>query len=153
MEHTVKKSKRNRIALRVTAFVFLVVGLASCLVLVNGERRSGRLIFMILCAGCISYGGFLLVQTFKAQAYDITYVFGDKKLTMKLHRGEKTFSYAEITNLSYVVPNPNLDYGVVQIFIGKEQYVIPFMGNSKVGEALYGMLQIKKDEACATQDE
>jgi hypothetical protein len=48
--------------------------------------------------------------------------------------------------VSYVVPNENMDYGVVQIYIGKEQYVIPFMGNSNVGEALYGMLKLKKEE-------
>lgn len=146
MEHTVKKSKANRIAMRLTAAIFLVVGALSFYALMSGKRQSGRVLFMILCAGCLVYGIYLFVQTVKAQAYDITYVFGDTKMTLKLHRGEKIYSYGDITQLSYVVPNENMDYGVVQIHIGKEQYVIPFMGNSNVGEALYGMLKLKKDE-------
>ena len=146
MEHTVRKSKANRIAMRLTAVVFLLVGAISFYVLMSGKRHSGRLIFMLLCAGCLLYGIYLFTQTLKAQAYDITYVFGDTLLTLKLHRKEKVYSYSDITELSYIVPNENLDYGLVQIFFGKEQYVIPFMGNSNVGEALYGMLKIKKDE-------
>ena len=152
MEHTVKKSKANRIAMRFTAVVFLIVGACSFYALMSGEKRSGRFLFMFLCAGCLLYGFYLFAHTLKAQAYDITYVFGGTLLTLKLHRGEKVYSYGDITNLSYVVPNENMDYGVVQIYIGKEQYVIPFMGNSNVGEALYGMLKIKKDEAQANQD-
>lgn len=153
MEHTVRKSKANRIAMRLTAVVFLVVGAISFYVLVSGQRRTGRIVFMILCAGCFVYGVYLFAQTLKAQAYDITYVFGDKKMTLKLHRKEKVYSYGEITSLSYVVPNENMDYGVIQIYIGKEQYVIPFMGNSNVGEALYGMLKLKKDEMSGSQEE
>lgn len=147
MEHTVKKSPVNRILMRVTAAFFLLVGVASLYVLLSGERRSGRIIFAALCTGCFMYGIYLFSQTLKAQAYDITYVFGDSKLTLRLHRGEKVYSYKEITELAYVVPNPNLDYGVVQIYIGSDQYVIPFMGNSNVGEALYGMLKLKREEA------
>lgn len=146
MEHTVKKSKVNRIAMRLTAAVFLIVGALSLYALMSGKQHSGRVLFMILCAGCLVYGIYLFVQTMKAQAYDITYVFGDTKMTLKLHRGKKIYSYGDITQLSYVVPNESMDYGVVQIHIGKEQYVIPFMGNSNVGEALYGMLKLKKDE-------
>ncbi|MDE6433195.1 MAG: hypothetical protein K2L07_03060 [Lachnospiraceae bacterium] len=146
MEHTVKKSKVNRIAMRLTAIVFLAVGALSFYALTSEKPHSGRLLFMILCAGCLIYGIYLFAQTLKAQAYDITYVFGDTAMTLKLHRGERVYSYGDITQLFYVVPNENLDYGVVQIYIGKEQYVIPFMGNSNVGEALYGMLKLKKDE-------
>ncbi|MCM1180514.1 MAG: hypothetical protein NC347_09685 [Clostridium sp.] len=146
MEHTVKKSKANRIAMRFTAIVFLVVGALSLYALLSGEPYSGRLLFIILCAVCLVYGIYLFAQTLKAQAYDITYVFGDTQMTLRLHRGEQVYSYGDITQLSYVVPNENLDYGVIQIYIGKEQYVIPFMGNSQIGEALYGMLKLKKDE-------
>lgn len=146
MEHTVKKSRANRIAMRFTAVVFLLVGGLSFYVLVSGKRQSGRILFMILCAGCLVYGIYLLLQTFKPQAYDITYVFGNTQFTLKLHNKERVYSYGDITNLSYVIPNENMDYGVVQLYIGKEQFVIPFMGNSNVGEALYGMLKLKQQE-------
>ena len=46
-----------------------------------------------------------------------------------------------------MIPNDNLDYTMIQLFIGKEQYTIPFQGNCNVGEALYGMLKLKKEEA------
>ena len=92
------------------------------------------------------YGVNILSQTLKPQAYDITYVFLDKTMTLKMHRGEQTISYGEITDLGYVVPNESLDYSLIQIYIGKEQYVIPFAENTQVGEALYGMLKLKKEE-------
>lgn len=147
MEHTVKKSKANRMAMRFTALFFLAVGIISFAVMIEKNRGIGRFVLMLLCAGCITYGCVLLRQTFMPQAYDITYVFGDKQMTLKMHRKEKTYSYGDITDLAYIVPNENMDYGVVQIYFGKNQYVIPFMGNRNVGEALYGMLEIKRNEA------
>ena len=56
-------------------------------------------------------------------------------------------TYDEITDMGYVVPNESLDYSIIQLYIGKEQYVIPFAENAHVGEALYGMLKLKKEEA------
>ena len=93
------------------------------------------------------YGFYLLSSTLKPQAYDITYVFLDKTFTMKMHRKEKTYSYADITDLGYVVPNDSLDYSIIQLYIEKEQFTIPFHGASNVGEGLYGMLKLKREEA------
>lgn len=152
MEYTVKKNKSNRIAMRITAGLFLLIAIMRFIVVVVSKEHKNTLLTIILCAGGMTYGIYLLRQTLKAQAYDITYVFGDKTLTLKLHRKEKKVSYAEITDLGYVVPNENMDYSIVQIYIGKEQYVLPFMGKSEAGKALYGMLQIKKEEAEAALD-
>ena len=68
-------------------------------------------------------------------------------MTLKMHRKDKTITYDEITDLGFVVPNESMDYSLVQIYIGKEQYIIPFPTNRNVAEALYGMLKIKKEEA------
>ena len=146
MEHTVHKSRKNRIVMRSLAFIFIAVAVLRMVVVMASHEKSNVIITM-LCAGCMLYGLILLRQTLKPQAYDITYVFGDKSMTLKLHKKERVVSYKEITDLGYFVPNPNLDYSVVQIYLGKEQFVIPFTGNSDVGEALYGMLKIKKEEA------
>lgn len=146
MEHTVKKSKRNRIALRITALVFILIAVARFVYLVVGEG-SKSIVMTLLCLGCFAYGLNLLKQTLKPQAYDITYVFLDKTMTMKMHKKEQTISYGEITELGYVIPSESLDYSLIQIYIGKEQYVIPFAENTNVGEALYGMLKLKKEEA------
>ena len=145
MEYTVHKNKRNRIAIRSLAFIFIAVAILRVVVVVTNNEKSSVLITM-LCAGCLLYGMILLYQTLKPQAYDITYIFGDKTMTIKMHRKERTISYGEITDIGYVVPNPNLDYSIVQLYIGKEQFIIPFAENSNVGEALYGMLKIKKEE-------
>lgn len=147
MEHTVKKSKTNRIAMRFTAFVFILVAVLRLADVMANRGQRNMVLTSILCAGCLTYGIILMRQTLKSQAYDITYVFGDKTLTLKMHRKEKKLGYGEITELGYVVPNDNIDYSLVQIYIGKEQYVIPFAGNSNVGKALYGMLELKKKEA------
>ena len=101
----------------------------------------------MLCVVCFIYGVNLVLQTLKPQAYDITYVFLDQTMTLKMHKKDMTISYGDITELGYVVPNENLDYSLIQIYIGKEQFVIPFAGNTNVGEALYGMLKLKKEEA------
>lgn len=145
MEHTVHKSRKNRIALRSLAFIFMAVAILRVVVVLTSHEKSS-VIITLLCTGCLLYGAVLLWHTLKPQAYDITYVFGDKTMTLKMHKKERTFSYSEITDLGYVVPNPNLDYSLVQIFIGKEQFVIPFTDNANVGKALYGMLKIKRDE-------
>ena len=146
MEHTVYKNKRNRIAMRSLSFIFIIVAVLRIVVVVTSHEKSSVVITM-LCAGCLVYGLVLLQQTLKPQAYDITYVFGDKQMTLKMHNKERTISYDEITDLGYVIPNPNLDYSIVQIHIGKEQFIIPFTEKADIGKALYGMLKIKKEEA------
>lgn len=144
MEHTVHKSTRNRLAMRSLAIIFILVAVLRVVVVVTSHEKSS-IVITFLCAGCLLYGLVLLWNTLKPQAYDITYVFGDKTMTVKMHKNEKTISYDEITDLGYVVPNPNLDYSIVQIFIGKQQFIIPFNGNTNVGKALYGMLKLKRE--------
>lgn len=153
MEHTVRKSKTNRIVLRSVAAIFLLVALLRVVVVVVSKEPTNRLVTIVLCGGCLMYGFYLLTGTLKPQAYDITYVFLDKTFTMKMHRKEVSYSYGDITDLGYVIPNESLDYSVIQIYIGKEQYTIPFNGNSNVGKGLYGMLKLKKEEAMETVEE
>lgn len=152
MEYTVKKNKRNRIAMRITAGLFLMIAVLRFVVVMTSKENTSVFLTIILCAGGMTYGIYLLSQTLKVQAYDITYVFGDTTLTMKMHRKEKKITYAEITDLGYVVPNENMDYSIVQMYIGKEQYILPFMGKSEVGKALYGMLKLKREEADNAKD-
>lgn len=147
MEHTVKKSAANRRALRMVACIFFTVAVLRLVVVILSKESTNRFVTLFLCGGCFLYSIFLFSKTLKPQAYDITYVFLDKTFTMKMHRKEKTYSYGDITDLGYVIPNDNLDYTMIQLFIGKEQYTIPFQGNCNVGEALYGMLKLKKEEA------
>ena len=146
MEHTVYKNKRNRIAMRSLAFIFIAVAVLRVVVVLTSRERNSVIITM-LCAACLLYGLVLLWQTLRPQAYDITYIFGDKTMTLKMHKKERTIAYDEITDLGYVVPNPSLDYSIVQIYIGKEQFLIPFSEKTDVGKALYGMLKLKKEEA------
>lgn len=146
MEHTVHKSRRNRIAMRSLAFIFIAVAVLRVAVVVTSHEKSS-IIITVLCTGCLMYGLVLLWQTLKPQAYDITYVFGDKTMTLKMHGKEQTISYGDITDLGYVIPNPNLDYSLIQLYIGREQFVIPFTENSNVGKALYEMLKLKREEA------
>lgn len=153
MEHTVKKDKKNRVAIRSVAIIFILIAIARLLVVVLSPEEKSIFVTMLLCGGCLVYGINLLVNTLKPQAYDITYVFGDKTMTLKMHKKELKIGYGEIKDLGYVVPNESLDYSLVQIYIGKEQYVIPFQGNRDIGEALYGMLKIKKEEATASENQ
>ncbi len=153
MEHTVRKNKYNRIGMRIIAAIFILIAVVRIVVVVTSKEPTNRILTAILCAGCLAYGFYLLRQTLKPQAYDITYVFGDKTMTLKMHRKEFTISYGEIRDLGFVVPNDNMDYSLIQIYIGKEQYVIPFSANRNVAEALYGMLKLKKEEADTEKNE
>lgn len=145
MEHTVRKSKKNRIALRITASLFLIVGILRLIAMVIDRGDKSPVLTILIIAACLMYGIILMLTTFKPQAYDITYVFGDKQFTMKMHKKEITYDYADITDLGYVVPNPNMEVSIVQIFIGKEQFTIPFNNAGNLGEALYGMLKMKRE--------
>ena len=146
MEHTVHKKSSNRIALRSLGLIFVLIAVLRFVVLLNSHEK-GSVVITLLCTGCMLYGLILLWQTFKPQAYDITYVFGDKTKTLKMHKKERIISYGDISDIGYVVPNPNLDYSIVQIYVGKEQFLIPFTEKTEVGKALYGMLKLKKEEA------
>lgn len=152
MEYTVKKNRTNRIAMRFIAAVFIMVAvLRFADLLISGEPKN--VIVTLLCLCCLAYGITLLKQTLKPQAYDITYVFGDKTFTLKMHKKEKKMNYGEITDLGYVVPDENLDYCLIQVYVGKEQYVISFTENSNVGKALYEMIKMKREEAQQTIEE
>ncbi len=146
MEHTVKKKKINRISIRITAGIFILIAVARVLFLFLGEGKKSMLL-TFCCFGCLWYGVNLFKQTLKPQAYDITYVFLDKKMILKMHKNEKEVLYTDITDLGYVIPNENMNYSLIQIYIGKEQFVIPFTDNTNVAEALYGMLKMKKENA------
>ena len=151
MEYTVKKNRANRIAMRSVAAFFLLVAVARLLVVVLNHEKNNLLLTLLMCACGWGYGLFLLFQTLRPQAYDITYVFGDQTFTIQTYRKELKFRYHEITDLGYVIPNDNVDYSIIQLYIGKEQYIIPFAGKSEVGKALHGMLKIKCEEAAGVQ--
>lgn len=147
LEYTVKKNKKNRIALRGTACFFLCIAIARIIYIVTTQNSPSLFLTVILCAGGLGYGSYLLINTLKPQAYDITYQFGDQTLTLKMKNKQKVINYSDITDLGYVLPNPEIDYSIIQLYVGKEQYVLPFMNNSNVGKALYEMIKIKREEA------
>ena len=149
MEYTVRKSRANRIAMRMTGFFFFLVAVVRLAVVLWDKEEHHVVLTMILCVGGFGYGAFLILQTFKVQAYDITYQFGTEKIIIKTVRKEEAIHYGEISDLGYVVPNENMDYSILQIYIGKEQYVLPFMGKREVGEKLYQMLNTKWEESKA----
>lgn len=146
MEYTVKKNKKNRIALRLTASAFFLIAVIRLIIVMNSEGSTNIFLTIVLCTGGFGYGIYLLCATMKPQAYDITYQFRDKTIVIKMHKKNKEISYSEILDLGYISPNPNIDYGIIQMYVGTEQYVIPFMNNSNVGKALYEMLKLKKEE-------
>lgn len=148
MEYTVKKNRVNRIAMRFTSAVFILVAVFRFVDLLNSSERKS-VIVTVLCLCCCAYGFTLLYQTLKPQAYDITYVFGEKTIVLRMHKQKKTIRYDEISDLGYVVPNEKMDYCLIQIYVGKEQYVISFTENSNVGKALYEMIKMKREEAQA----
>lgn len=147
LEYTVKKDKRTRIGLRILGLLFLLMGIFRIGYILFFNKNANIIVTMMLCIGGFGYGWYLFINTFKAKAYDIVYQFKDKTMTLKLHYKDLTIDYSEIVDLGFVIPNDNMDYAIIQLYIGKEQYIIPFMNCSNVGKALYEMLLLKRKEA------
>lgn len=149
MQYKVKKNKYNRYAFRFAALIFVVVGIVSVFgfyINIKSGQKLYATVTGILIAVCVSYGVFLIKETFKITAYDITYFFESDLIRMSTMRGERKLKYEDVDDIGLVVPSPDIDYIIIQIKTPKLQYVIPFIDNSQYGYKIYDFLKNKVDE-------
>ena len=144
MEYTVKKSKAGRIGYRITGAVFLVLGILGGVLAV----RVPSMKFLVIAVAAVAafYGVYLLKASFRQQAYDITYEFTEEHIKLILHNGEKLLPYDEVSRVQWIEPSPDVDYVMIQIQSGKQQYVLHFTGKRAYAEKIYSYLLTRVPE-------
>lgn len=139
LSYTVKKNKMSRLSCRITGIVFLLLGIAGVVLVWKVPRMQFLVIAVALMAAF--YGVYLFKASIRRQAYDITYEFTEEHIRLKLHNGELLLPYGEVTGVQWIEPSPDIDYFMIQIRTGKEQYVLHFDHNRQYGERIYAYLK------------
>ncbi len=138
LQYTVKKNRTTRIAYRMVGVFFLAIGIA--FVLLAGMNRggtAGRIFKLAFGLALAAYGLMLVKASFRKSAFDLTYIFEDGQLVIRRKKKDYPVSYDKITNVNLVIPDPDMRYYVLKIDIGKEQFVLPFMGKRDMCDAIY----------------
>lgn len=138
LTYTVKKSKMNRLSYRIIGIVFLSLGIMGMALVWKVPAMQFLVIAVALIAAF--YGIYLIKASLRQQAYDITYEFTEEHIKLKHHRGEQIIPYDEVSGLQWIEPSPDIDYFMIQIRIGKKQYVLHFNNNRKYGEKIFAYL-------------
>ena len=146
MNYTVRKNRYNRYAFRFVGLIFIIVGLVSIIAFkanVASGNRAYATITLLLVVVCVLYGIYLIKSTFRITSYDIKYSFQDNNIIMETKRGEKILDYSDIEDIGYVIPNPDIDYVIVQSKTKKIQHVLGFMNNAEYGKKIYDYLDAR----------
>ena len=139
LNYHVKKRKRTRYTLRIVGFVTVVVCLSQIIAFIMGYGRGykiGTFIAFILCL----YGFYLFFNSFRSAAYDIDYEFNQDDFVIHTRYGDKRHTYDEIGDLNQIIPENDLFYSMIQITIGKKQYLLPFSYKKEVADKIYMFL-------------
>ena len=135
----VRKRKRTRYTYRFLGFTVMLVCLSQLVMFFMGYGRThmiGNLFAMVL----LLYGLYLFISSFRSGAYDLDYEFRQDDFVVHSKRGDKTYSYSDVIDLSHVIPENENIYSVIHINVGKENYVLPFSYKKEVAETIYNFL-------------
>ncbi|MBO4863582.1 MAG: hypothetical protein J5517_04410 [Eubacterium sp.] len=139
INYHVKKRKRTRYTLRLVGFVTVLVCMSQIIAFLMGYGRGykiGTFIAGILCL----YGFYLFFNSFRSAAYDIDYEFRKDDFVIHTRYGDKHHTYDEIGDLNQIIPENDMFYSIIQITIGKKQYLLPFSYKKEVADKLYAFL-------------
>lgn len=146
INYTVKKSKKTRISYRIAAAMIMLVPAMQISLYIYGYGRK-RYLVLILCAMLFLYGIYLLIHTFRKTEYDITYHFGEDKITVDHRWGCDEYTYDQVTDVSQIIPEDERFYSIIHLTVGKEHYVIPFSYKKETADQIYEYLLRKQSEA------
>ena len=139
LNYHVKKRKRTRYTLRIVGFITVVVCLSQIIAFILGYGRGykiGTFIAFILCL----YGFYLFFSSFRSAAYDIDYEFNKDDFVIHTRYGDKKHTYDEIGDLNQIIPENDMFYSMIQITIGKKQYLMPFSYKKELADKIYAFL-------------
>ena len=138
LSYTVKKSKSARIGYRVLGFIFLILGILG--IVLAWRLPSMKFLVIIVAAMAAFYGIYLLRASFRLQAYDISYEFTEEHIKLTTHKGERLIPYDEVADVQWLEPTPDIDYILLQIKVGKQQFVLHFRNKRAYAEKVFAYL-------------
>ncbi|MCM1496361.1 MAG: hypothetical protein NC089_11260 [Bacteroides sp.] len=144
LTYTVKKSKAGRLGYRITGIIFLLLGIAG--VIIVWKISSMRFLVIAVALVAAFYGFYLVKASLRQQAYDITYEFTEEHIKLKLHNKEVLLPYGEVKGVQWIEPSPDIDYFMIQIRTGRQQYVLPFNNKRAYGERVFAYLMERVPE-------
>ena len=138
LTYTVKKSKAGRIGYRVLGLMFLGLGILG--IVLSFKLATMKFVVLMVAMMSMFYGVYLLRASFRLQAYDISYEFTEEHIKLRLHNGERIVPYDEVDDIQWVEPSLDIDYILIQIKIGKQQFVLHFSNKRPYAEKVYAYL-------------
>lgn len=138
LQYTVKKSKATRIGYRVLGGIFLLLGILGMILV--WQLSSMRFLVIAVAVVAAFYGVYLIRSSLRMQAYDITYEFTEEYIKLQLRNGEKLIPYDEVDNVQWVEPSPDVDYILIQIKVGRKQFVLHFSNKRSFAEKIFAYL-------------
>ena len=138
VSYTVKKSKSTRIGYRVLGFLFLILGILG--IVLVWRLPSMKFLVIIVALMAAFYGVYLLRASFRLQAYDISYEFTEEHIKLNTHKGERLIPYDEVADVQWVEPTPDIDYILLQIKVGRQQFVLHFRNKRAYAEKVFAYL-------------
>ena len=138
LSYTVKKSKSARIGYRILGIIFLGLGVLG--IILTAKMTAMRFLVIGVALMAAFYGIYLLKSSFRLQAYDISYEFTEEHIKLITHKGEQLIPYDQVEDVQWVEPTPDLDYILLQIKIGKKQYVLHFSNKRQYAEKVFAYL-------------
>lgn len=138
LTYTVKKSKTGRIGYRVLGLMFLGLGILG--IVLSFKLATMKFVVLMVAMMSMFYGVYLLRASFRLQAYDVSYEFTEEHIKLRLHNGDRIVPYDEVDDIQWVEPSPDIDYILIQIKIGKQQFVLHFSNKRSYAEKVYAYL-------------
>ena len=139
VNYHIRKRKRTRYTFRLVGFAIAALCGSQVAMFFMGYGKNHK-IGTFFAALFFLYGGYLFINSFKPRFYDTDYEFKENDFTVKMHRGEKTFAYSDITDLNMIIPQNENIYSIVQIVVGREQFLLPFTLKKAVADQIYSLL-------------
>ena len=152
INYHIRKKKKTRYTFRIVGLAIALICVSQVIAFAMGYGRAHKVgTFFAFLFGI--YGIYLFIGSFKARFYDTDYEFKEEEFTIKNHRGEKTYPYSDITDLNMIIPQNELIYSIIQIMVGKEQFLIPFTLKKDVANQIYEFLCTKTGRSIVKEGE
>ncbi|MCR5543365.1 MAG: hypothetical protein K6F55_04375 [Eubacterium sp.] len=139
INYHVKKKRRTRYTFRFVGLAITVICMSQIVAFVIGYGQNHKFGTFIAGLFCL-YGIYLFLNSFRSGAYDIDYEFRDADFVIHTRYGDKVHKYSDITDMNQVIPENEMVYSLIQIVIGKKQYILPFSYKKEVADKLYAFL-------------
>ena len=135
-KYTVNKRRANRLAYRFLGFMFLLVATLQAFTMIHGYAK--HLVLTALFVTFVgAYGIYLVVMSFRKQAFSATYIFDDTGFTIEHKYGTTHYDFDQIKHVTMVIPDENMIFYILNVFTEKERYTISFMMQKELCENIY----------------